>query len=62
MLVNPGDRVRADQAVMILESMKMETEVQSPVDGVLASFQVREGDQVQSGALLAVVKKVWLRR
>ena len=58
MLVNPGDRVRADQAVMILESMKMETEVQSPVDGVLASFQVREGDQVQSGALLAVVKKV----
>ena len=58
MLVNPGDRVRADQAVMILESMKMETEVQSPVDGVLASFQVREGDKVQSGALLAVVKKV----
>ena len=58
MLVNPGDRARADQAVMILESMKMETEVQSPVDGVLASFQVREGDQVQSGALLAVVKKV----
>ena len=58
MLVNPGDRVRADQAVMILESMKMETEVQSPVDGVLASFQVREGDQVQSGAFLAVVKKV----
>ena len=58
MLVNPGDRVRADQAVMILESMKMETEVQSPIDGVLASFQVREGDQVQSGALLAVVKKV----
>ena len=58
MLVNPGDRVRADQAVMILESMKMETEVQSPADGVLASFQVREGDQVQSGALLAVVKKV----
>lgn len=58
MLVNPGDRVRADQAVMILESMKMETEVQSPVDGVLASFQVRDGDQVQSGALLAVVKKV----
>ena len=43
---------------MILESMKMETEVQSPADGVLASFQVREGDQVQSGALLAVVKKV----
>lgn len=58
MLVNPGDRVRADQTIMILESMKMETEVQSPVDGVLASFQVREGDQVQSGALLAVVKKV----
>ena len=36
--------------------MKMETPVNAPATGVLAKLEVTEGQQVQSGALLAVIK------
>jgi biotin carboxyl carrier protein len=36
--------------------MKMETAIASPVTGTVASIQVKQGDQVQAGALLAMIK------
>lgn len=44
--VNPGD------VVMILEAMKMETEVRASVGGTVAQILVKEGDTVQVGTAL----------
>ncbi len=55
-LVRPGTAVRKDQQLMVLEAMKMETPILSPADGVLSAVNVKEGDQIAAGALLAVVK------
>ena len=55
-LVKPGSPVKEGESILVLEAMKMETMVTAPVSGVLASCQVKEGEQVQAGALLAVIK------
>ncbi|MBS1368647.1 MAG: biotin attachment protein [Lentisphaeria bacterium] len=55
-LAKPGDTVKAGELMMVLEAMKMETPINAPVSGTLAKLEVKEGEQVQSGALLAVVK------
>jgi oxaloacetate decarboxylase alpha subunit len=50
--VVPGQRVQSGDVIMILEAMKMETEVRSPEDGTVAAVLVREGDTVQVGDIL----------
>ncbi len=42
-LVKPGDRVKAGEPVVIVESMKMENEIVSHADGVVAEVLVKEG-------------------
>ena len=54
-LVKKGDRVRAGEAILILEAMKMEMEVASPVDGKVAEITVGVGDQVATGQVLAKI-------
>ena len=56
LLVKPGDAVKSSTPVMVLEAMKMETAVIAGHDGILARFEVSEGEQVQTGALLAQIK------
>jgi propionyl-CoA carboxylase alpha chain len=53
--VAEGDEVRAGQLVLVLEAMKMEHPVVAPADGVVTSLPAREGQQVETGAVLAVV-------
>jgi oxaloacetate decarboxylase alpha subunit len=55
-LVSPGDAVKAGQPIMVLEAMKMENEIVSPVDGVVHEIRVKEGDKVETGDLLAVIQ------
>jgi acetyl-CoA carboxylase biotin carboxyl carrier protein len=50
-----GDAVAAGEAVMILESMKMEIPIEAPAAGVLQSLAVAEGDSVNEGQVLGVV-------
>ena len=50
-----GTPVQEGQGVVILEAMKMENEIKSPVDGVVSEVGVSEGQTVESGALLFVV-------
>ncbi|MGI8422250.1 MAG: biotin/lipoyl-containing protein [Gaiellaceae bacterium] len=50
--VAAGDRVTAQQPLLVLEAMKMETPLLAPFDGVVASVQVEEGDRVAGGELL----------
>ena len=51
----PGDTVVAGDAIVILEAMKMEIPVVAPKDGVVASIEVKEGDGVEVGYLIATM-------
>ena len=53
--VAEGASVAAHQAVVVIEAMKMEHAVASPIDGTLRRLLVAEGQQVQRGDLLAEV-------
>ena len=55
-LVEPGEQVKAGQTIGILESMKMEIPITSPVDGVIRTFQRQQGNQVHAGQLLMVIE------
>jgi biotin carboxyl carrier protein len=50
-----GQAVKAGDAVVILEAMKMEIPVVAPQDGTVASIDVAVGDSVEAGALLATM-------
>jgi biotin carboxyl carrier protein len=52
-----GTKVKAGDAVVVLEVMKMETPVVAPKDGVVASIDVSEGQSVEAGALLATMNE-----
>jgi len=45
-LVKEGDHVEVGQPVLVTEAMKMETEIQSPVAGVVKEIYVQNGDAV----------------
>ena len=47
--VKPGQAVKANDVLIVLEAMKMETPVKSPFDAVIKSVQVSEGDAVAAG-------------
>lgn len=49
-----GAAVKKGQTILVMEAMKMETEIKAPADGKI-SYKVKTGDQVQTGTLLAVL-------
>ena len=51
-LAKPGDKVRVNQEIAVIEAMKMETSVVSLVEGTVESIAVKEGQMVKSGELL----------
>jgi propionyl-CoA carboxylase alpha chain len=53
--VEPGARVRAGEPMLWLEAMKMQHRVDAPADGVITDLNVRAGQQVDAGAVLAVL-------
>ncbi len=55
-VVAKGDAVSAGDLLVILESMKMEIPVESPVDGTVTEMRVEEGAVVQEGDVIAVVE------
>ena len=55
-VVREGQQVRADETLMILESMKMEIPVNATVAGRVAKIHVKEGQTVQEGQLLIDVE------
>ena len=51
-----GDRLAADDAILIVESMKMEIPVSSPVAGRVIEIRVAEADLVEEGQVVAVLE------
>lgn len=51
-LVANGQAVKAGEVVIILEAMKMETEVRANEDGVVTNLGVKQGDSVTVGSTL----------
>ncbi len=49
----PGDTVAAGDAVIVLESMKMEIPVEAPRAGSVKEITVQEGQTVQEGDTVA---------
>jgi oxaloacetate decarboxylase alpha subunit len=47
--VKPGQLIASGELILLLEAMKMETEVRSPEAGTVATVSVKEGDSLQAG-------------
>jgi pyruvate carboxylase subunit B len=50
-----GDHVNTGDVLLIMEAMKMEVEIKSPVTGTVSSIGVKVGEQVASGQELASI-------
>lgn len=55
-LVKAGDEVKARQGLVVVEAMKMESEIKSPKAGRVKEVPVSEGQSVEAGRVLAVVE------
>ncbi|MCK5050350.1 MAG: biotin/lipoyl-binding protein [Candidatus Cloacimonetes bacterium] len=55
LLVKEGDSVNAGDPVLILEAMKMESEIASTATGIISKISVKEGASVQEGEILIEV-------
>ncbi len=51
-----GDMVAVDDAVIVLESMKMEIPVEAVVAGKLVEILVTEGDPIAEGQAVAIIE------
>ncbi|MDQ6749123.1 MAG: biotin/lipoyl-binding carrier protein [Candidatus Dormibacteraeota bacterium] len=51
-----GQQVEEDDTLMILESMKMEIPITSPLTGTVTRILVSEGEVVQEGQVVATVE------
>ena len=53
--VKVGDAVSFGQCVVVMEAMKMETEIVAPAAGTITSINVSNGDTVDTGAVLVTL-------
>lgn len=51
-----GDKVSAEDTIMILESMKMEIPVEAPCAGTIVELLVKEEDAVEEDQVVAIIE------
>jgi len=54
--VTVGDKVEAEDVIMILESMKMEIPVEAPSSGTIAELLVNKEDAVEEDQVVAIIE------
>ena len=54
-VVNLGDKVNAEDEVVIMDAMKMEIPVYAPEEGTVTEIKVKEGDSVKTDQVLMVL-------
>ena len=52
-----GDHVEVGETVLVVESMKMENNMLSEINGVVREINVEEGDMIDSSVILASISK-----
>jgi biotin carboxyl carrier protein len=55
--VNVGDEIEAGKPVIVVEAMKMQNELASEADGIVAEIRVAPGDTVVGGDVLVVLRE-----
>jgi acetyl-CoA carboxylase biotin carboxyl carrier protein len=50
-----GQKVAAEEQIVVIESMKMEIPVLAPEAGTISEIRVAEGDDVLEGQVIAVI-------
>ena len=53
--VSEGDEIAEGDVLLVVEAMKMETEIKSPKAGVVKSIEVAQGDKIVTGQDLVVI-------
>ncbi len=54
--VAPGDVVDAGRTLVIIEAMKMQSEIRAPAGGRITALRVRPGEEVMGGAVLVTLE------
>ena len=54
-LKQPGEAIARDEALLEISTDKVDTEIPSPGDGIVAEILVAEGETVEVGSLLALI-------
>lgn len=52
LVAQPGQNIQAGDNLLVLEAMKMETNITSPVGGSISAIRVNPGDAVQVGQVV----------
>jgi biotin carboxyl carrier protein len=55
-LVQVNDEVKAGEAILVMEAMKMQNEMKSPKDGRVQKILTSEGSTVNAGDTLAIIE------
>jgi len=55
-LVKPGQSVKQADLLLIVEAMKMESQVNAPIAGVVKTLYVKEGDDVKPDETLITLE------
>lgn len=55
-IVKEGDEIKEGESLLVIEAMKMETNIVATSDGIVESIFANEGQQVKTGELLVKIK------
>ena len=55
--INVGESVKMEDVVCVLEAMKMENEITTPMAGIIQEIRIKEGDRVDKGKALVKINK-----
>jgi biotin carboxyl carrier protein len=54
--VKPGQKIKAGETVLTLDSMKMFTKVEMPFDGAIKEIHVSKGDRIPKDTLMITIE------
>ena len=57
-LKSQGEKVIADEPIVELETDKVNVEVPAPINGILGTIAVKEGETVNVGSLLGTINEI----